>query len=323
MSFAKKLGFLEKGEDVNNIISTSAAVLTYIGVIGQVPYLNKLLLGNPLIPILYPAFELWDAVLIFTLEAINSCYSIVRDGELEAKEGQAVGKDMLSKWVAIKAGDPLKISTRDIVVTLSSSILAGSDSTAIVSKAILNLLLRHPEKMDKVLRELDAADAAGNFSNPISFKESQQHLPYFNAVMKESMRLHPPVGLMLERIVPPGGAEISGKYIPGGTVVGISPWVLQYNAEVFPNPSAFEPERWLDSSKEKLAEMERSFFAFGAGSRVCLGQHLAMLQLGKFLPQLLREFKISLTNPKKELVVRNNWFVQQSGFVCNLERRRK
>jgi cytochrome P450 len=148
----------------------------------------------------------------------------------------------------------------------------GSDTTAIALRAIFYMLLKNPDKMEKLLKQMDEADAAGKLSNPIQYKETQNHLPYFGAIMKEAMRMHPSVGLLLERQVPTGGATICGEYIPAGTIVGINAWVLHYNPEVFPNPEKFEPERWLESSEEKLQEMERSFFVFGAGSRTCIGK---------------------------------------------------
>ena len=136
------------------------------------------------------------------------------------------------------------------------------------------------------------------------------------------MRLHPSVGLLLERHVPAGGATICGKHIPAGTIVGINPWVLQHNPEVFPNPAAFEPERWLEteSSADALAVMEKHFFAFGAGSRVCIGRNISMIEMRKIIPQLLREFDVTIKG-EKEWSVRNVWFTQQTMPPCLLSRR--
>ena len=156
----------------------------------------------------------------------------------------------------------------------------------------------------------------------MTYKESAS-LPYLNAVLKEAIRIHPSVGLLLERHVPAGGATICGEYLPGGTIVGINAWVLHYNQKTFPEPEKFIPERWLESSEEKLAEMEKSFFAFGAGTRTCLGKHISMIEMAKIIPQLLREFEVKLANPKKEWVIDNTWFVQQTGLNCILSKRQR
>lgn len=183
--------------------------------------------------------------------------------------------------------------------------------------------MKNPDKMSKLEQEIDQADKAGKLSDPISDKEARSELPYLRVVEKEAMRLHSSVGLLLERHVPAGGMEICGKHIPAGTVVGINPWALHYDPEVFPNPEAFEPERWLETSsnKEQLTRMEKSYMPFGAGSRMCLGRNLSMIEMRKVVPQLLREFDISIVGDK-EWKVNNHWFTWQQMPACTLTRRK-
>lgn len=320
VTFAQKLGFLETGGDVDGMMSTIEGILDYASLCGQVPEMHPFLLGNPLFPYILPAMETWNAVLTFTLKAINSRTSIKRDGELELTDGGE--KDMLSRWAATKNKDPLKMCTRDIIVHLSTNVFAGSDTTAIALRAAIYFLIKNPEKMQKTLAEIDAADQEGKLSEPISYKESITHLPYTCAVIKEAMRLHPSVGLLMERHVPPQGAEICGKYIPGGTIVGINPWVLQHDPNVYEDPETFLPERWLTADAEKLARMETSFISFGAGSRTCVGKNISLMEMQKVVPQLLRRYSINLAEPKAEWKTSNRWFVQQSGLVCRLTERK-
>jgi len=290
---------------------------------GQVPVMHWWLLGNPALTALMPAMETWNQTLVFTLKAINNRTKIDRDGELELEEGR-VGNDMLSKWAAVKSFDPLKMSTRDIVVHLSTNVFAGSDTTAIALRAILYFLMKNPEKMNKLQREIDDAEQAGKLSSFIQDAEARNELPYLNAVMKEAMRLHPSVGFLFERHVPPGGAEICGKFIPPGTIVGINPWVLQHDPLVFENPESFVPERWLETekNKEELANMEKHFFSFGAGSRVCIGRNISMIEMRKVIPLLVREFDMKLEGDK-EWKVKNVWFTQQQMPPVVLKRRKR
>lgn len=172
---------------------------------------------------------------------------------------------MLSRWLSVKATDSLKMSTEDIVVHLSTNVFAGSDTTAIALRAIIYYLCKNPSCLSKLVKEID--DNEYRLSEFVSYKESKEYLPYLNAVLKEGMRIHPSVGLLLERHVPKGGAVISGTWIPEGTKVGVNAWVLHFDEKVFEEPERFSPERWLTGDEKKLAEMEKSFFAFGAGSR--------------------------------------------------------
>ncbi|KAK5120582.1 hypothetical protein LTR85_006238 [Meristemomyces frigidus] len=212
VTFDKKLGFIEKGGDVDGMIAAIEGLLVYATQIGQIPEAHPFLLGNPLFPILLPQMETWNSVLNFTLKAINARTKMSRDGELEL-EGGRDGNDMLTRWAAAKAFDPLKMSTRDVIVSLSTNVLAGSDTTAIALRAILYFLMKNPAKMEKLKKEIEDADIAGKLSNPISDKAARTELPYLNAD------------------------------IPGGTIVGINAWALHYDPDVFPNPEAFEPER--------------------------------------------------------------------------------
>lgn len=319
VTFGKKLGFLRTGGDVDTMMGSIAGILAYASLCGQVPELHPFLLGNPLFPVLVPAMEWWNTVLNFTLKAINSRTSIKRGGELGSTEG---GKDMLSRWAAVKEIDPLKLSTRDIIVHLSANVFAGSDTTAIALRACIYFLIKNPDKMRKTVGEIDGAQDSGKLSHLISYKESTTHLPYVGAVIKEAMRLHPSVGLIMERHVPAGGVEISGTYIPGGTIVGINPWVVQHDPAVYDDPEAFCPERWLTTDVDRLAKMEASYINFGVGSRTCVGKNISLVELHKIVPQLLRTYSIEMADPNAEWKTMNRWFTQQSGLICTLTKRR-
>lgn len=82
------------------------------------------------------------------------------------------------------------------------------------------------------------------------------------AVIKEAMRLHPVVSYPLERIVPDGGAQLCGEFIPGGTVVGMHAWVVHRDKGIFAEDAEdFRPARWIDAEPEQLKNMERCFLS--------------------------------------------------------------
>jgi hypothetical protein len=108
------------------------------------------------------------------------------------------------------------------------------------------------------VRELDSTE---NLSDPITFDQGQR-LTYIQACIKEGLRLHPAVGMLLERLVPNGGATFDGVFFPAGTIVGINPWVVALDKNVYgKDANEFRPERWLEASAEEHKLMERSFLA--------------------------------------------------------------
>lgn len=87
-----------------------------------------------------------------------------------------------------------------------------------------------------------------------------QALPYFQACLKEAMRVRPAVGLNITRAVPPEGAELAGEFFPGGTRIAVNGWVLHRDVATFGEDcDVFRPERWLEG-EESARRMERYMF---------------------------------------------------------------
>ncbi len=189
---------------------------------------------------------------------------------IEETAGRA---DLLSMFLKAKNERPDFFNDERVLTMAVSMTFAGSETTAISLSAVFYYLLRNPRCYEKLVKEIDEAVADGRIESrangSVSWSESQK-LPYLDACIKESMRVHPAAGLPLERITPPQGIEIDGHFIPGGTIVGVSAWVLHKSAAVFDpqrrfNVDQFVPERWLEASKEQLKEMNGNMFQFGAG----------------------------------------------------------
>lgn len=106
-------------------------------------------------------------------------------------------------------------------------------------------------------------------------KQEIQSLPYLTAVIKEGLRISMANPSRLPHVVPAGGWDFKGVHFPAGTLVGCSAYELHFNSTIFPSPRSFRPERWIDATPE----VQKSFFAFGAGSRSCIAKNLAMTEL--------------------------------------------
>jgi cytochrome P450 len=101
-------------------------------------------------------------------------------------------------------------------------------------------------------------------------------LPFLNAILLETLRVYPAAYGPFTRDVPAKGADIGGFHIPGGTAVNASVYCLHHNEAVFPNPDRWVPERWITASVEERKVMGKWLWTFGSGSRMCIGNHLAI-----------------------------------------------
>lgn len=208
--------------------------------------------------------------------------------------------DLLSMFLKAKEDRPDFFHDGRVLTMAVSMSFAGSDTTAISLSAVFYYLLKNPRCYWKLMVELETAIKIGDVQNRstglVAWAESQK-LPYLDACIKEAFRLHPAVGLPLERIVPSGGAEILGERVAAGTIVGCSAWVIHRRPEVFgEDVDSYRPERWIDADKESRKEMEGSMFQFGMGARTCIGKNISLLEIYKVVPSFLRRFEVHVLN---------------------------
>ncbi|KAM0720212.1 hypothetical protein Q7P37_004348 [Cladosporium fusiforme] len=319
ITFSNRLGFMEQERDVENIIEAIEGRLVYNSIVGQAPWLHKFLFGNPIVA--------WFANMIPAVAVMNSSNFIVGFAAKQLQRYQQKDfnidvqlPDMLDRFKRFKDGEQV-MSDSELLTHAVSNIFAGSDTTAASLRAIFYYLCRTPSAHEKVQAEIDEADRAGRLSDPVTFAEAQE-LKYFQAVTKEALRMHPAVGLLLERVVPRGGAEVGGTWLAGGTVVGINPWVAARDKEAYgEDADDFRPERWLEADGEGLRVMERNFLAFGGGTRTCLGKNISLLEMSKVVPQVLRQFEFEMSHPEQDWVLHDYWFVRQTNLVCKVKSR--
>ncbi|OMP84364.1 Pisatin demethylase [Diplodia seriata] len=173
--------------------------------------------------------------------------------------------------------------------------------------------------------EIDERTAAGDLSasSPIPYQVARC-MPYLQAVIKEGLRLEGSPGIPLPRVVPQCGAEIAGHFFPGGTVVGVNAYVLHRNKDIFGHDAEdFNPDRWLGdkevvSRSLPLLNNEQ----FGGGSRVCIGKHIAFIELSTLIPDLVRKFDFELVDPCAQRKRRNVFFIKHQNLDVKISERR-
>lgn len=112
----------------------------------------------------------------------------------------------------------------------------------------------------KVTAEIDAVTESGKLPQVVSYADAQE-LPFFQAALKEAMRVRPAVGLNITRLAPPGGAVLDGQTFPEGTRLAVNGWVLHRDRGVFGDDAdIYRPSRWLDNSEENIRQMDRHMF---------------------------------------------------------------
>jgi len=311
ITFANRFGFLDMGEDkagMFHAIDQRGAYSTFVGIFPWVhAYLYPLL----------PSTGGHGYVYNWTLSQISSRQATLKDPNNPDREGPP---DIMTKILTAHQTDPEKVTKGDLITMCQSNIGAGSDTTAITLSAILYNLITHPHTYRRLQSELDTAAANGEISSPVKFSEAQR-LPYLQAVIKEALRIHPATGLPMPRLVPSSGLTIpsTGIYIPPGSTVGINAWVAHRNPLIYGSDAEqWRPERWLEYEEQgRGAEVERYFFAFGMGSRTCIGKNISLLEMSKLVPELVRRFEFVLETPEdggEVLRCLNRWFVKQRNF---------
>ncbi|KAF2030628.1 pisatin demethylase [Setomelanomma holmii] len=330
LTWSKRLGFVEGNRDVDNIIGFLGKFFDYVAPVGQMPILDRLLWKNP-ITLFAQRIGLDKSIHPVTLFALNRSNEragqvdkIKRFGLSDDEKANPRGIDLLSKFAQASHDHPFMDDNR-ILSTCTSMVFAGSETTAISLSAVFYFLVKHPRVYAKLMQELDEAVANGSIeSRPdrtVSWPEAQK-LPYLDAVVQESFRLHPAPGLILERVVPPQGMHIVDTFVPGGTIVGCNAWVVHRRPEVFGvDIDVFRPERWIEASPEKLKEMKGTMLQFGAGARTCIGKNISLLEIYKLVPSFLRRFEVELETPGREWKTRNAWFVGQKDFMTRFRPR--
>lgn len=344
LTFSRRLGFLANGSDVENIIHSIGANFDRISVLGQMPWLDLYLWKNP-IYLRFFANAVPSPIVSFGQrrleERLNTDLGedlstvVISDPKLREKDlerSQQTKPDFLTRFLHLRKEHPDTISDQQVLAYLFANVNAGSDTTAAILRAIFYYLLKNPASLKKLEEELENAVTKGKLSAPFPSWSESQELPYLSAVIKEALRLHPALGLHLERVVPPSGLNLElesprksldpmSYYFPPGTIVGINPWVYQRDPRIFgADPLSWNPGRWLHANAK---HMENELLTFGAGKRTCLGRNIAMLELHKLVPAVLLRYDMRLFDETKEWKLRNSWIVAQEGVDVIINRKQK
>lgn len=188
-------------------------------------------------------------------------------------------------------------------------IIAGSDTTAGAIRGALLHIMTNLRVYNRLRKETDDAVSKGIAppadSRPISAAEAKK-LPYLQAVVREALRVWPPVANIFSRDTPAGGDTVTledgtSVYLPGGVCIGYAAYAMHRSKETYgEDANAFRPERWFESDPDKLTAMTRTNdLMFGYGRFQCPGKPVAQLELAKTIFEVCATSGVISLKPPK------------------------
>lgn len=218
--------------------------------------------------------------------ALRSMHAYRDAGEISRAKAN---KSIISELYTSQSKSNTNMDDLDIASECADHLLAGIDTTSdTLMFLIWSLsLTRNAHVQRKLIEECKSIPDDGITDGSVNVRVADS-MPYLNAVVKETLRLFAPLPSSEPRLNR-ADTVVDGYDIPRGTVCSMAPYSLHRNENVFPDSSTWRPERWLDADKSELAEMERWFWAFSSGARMCVGMHLAMAEMA-LVPSLYRKY---------------------------------
>ncbi|KAK4963087.1 hypothetical protein LTR10_000715 [Elasticomyces elasticus] len=318
-SFSESLGCLRADADVGSVAGMIRDRFNHWGWWSSLPGLERLIYRNPI------ALRMKRAPSSMAASAFAKMKA--RAG---TPSDSSRAPDLLSRFLESSQTNPEVLDTAGIVGMLMSTISGAGDTTATSTTAILYYLLKHRDKLAKLRTELVAANVDKSLPSNrevsklpylhATIREGMRLFPTVTWPIGTSILLlnafelavpalrwivatlvyrdkefargkHVDPNILTERKVPSGGVIIAGTHFPEGTSVGCMPAALHRNPAVFGKDAPeYQPERWLLADPETLRKMESSHMGLSRGRRVCLGQHIAMMQMKKVVAAMVLNF---------------------------------
>lgn len=198
------------------------------------------------------------------------------------RDGLAGHGDLLDLLLEAKDEAGESMSERQVRDEMLIIFLAGQDTTAAALSWAGYELARHPE-----LQEQMADEARAAFGDRLPGVDDLACLPFTRRVVDETLRLYPPAWIIARKAA--ADDELGGYRLPKGSMVMLSPYVAHRRLEVWANPEAFDPDRFLP---ERAASRPRyAYVPFGGGARICIGNNFALMQATLTLAMAARRFR--------------------------------
>lgn len=210
-------------------------------------------------------------------------YEIIR----RRRASGTMSGDLLSVLLQAQDDEGLGMTDRQLHDEIMTLFLAGHETTANALSWTWLLLGQHPEVEEKLVEELQRV-----LGGRAPTASALPRLTYTEMVLREAMRLYPPVWVIGRRALAP--FRMGNYELPAETNVVMSQLITHRDAKYFPEPERFDPDRWRPNDPRNLSLPRFAYFPFGGGPRVCIGAGFSMMEAVLLLATIAQKFKLTL-----------------------------
>lgn len=318
LAFGAPFGMLSTGADIAEVRASPTSPPMYVPAIEVLNRRGEVSATLGCLPELKPyAKYLPDAFFTKGLEAVNNLagIAIARVKARLDDPPPAERKDLLARLMEGRddKGEPL--GRQELTAEALTQLIAGSDTTSNSSCALLYHAARTPGVLAKLQAELDAAIPA---DVPVPTFDMVRDLPYLQAVINETLRVHSTSGIGLPRQVPhdSAGLHLCGHFFPPGTVLSVPTYTVHRSREIWGDDAdQFRPERW----EHITPRQKNAFNPFSYGPRACVGRNVAEMEMKLIAATWARRYDVFLR--QEEMLTREGFLRKPLGLEIGMRRR--
>ncbi|XP_058186075.1 cytochrome P450 78A7 [Rhododendron vialii] len=210
---------------------------------------------------------------------------IIEEHRLSGSRKVSDNDDFVDVLLSLEGDE--KLHEDDMVAVLWEMIFRGTDTTALLTEWVMAELVLHQEIQTKLREELKSAVTKNTLTDADVAK-----LSYLQAVIKETLRVHPPGPLLSWARLSTSDVQLSnGMVIPANTTAMVNMWAIAHDPCVWADPHAFRPERFSEGADVDVRGGDLRLAPFGAGRRVCPGKNLGLVTVGLWVAKLVHHFE--------------------------------